>query len=407
MNWLTRWICPSGRAANVSRNSVAIRPCIESLEDRSVPAVLNYGGNVLPHVEAQALFLGNEWSTVPAYIAQAGTINQFLPNITGGAYMDALTLAGYGVGRGTASPGPVDNSTITIISTITDASIQRSLQADIRSGALKPPDANRLYIVYVEPNVAVNLGSGQGTTQQGILGYHGAFAGQDAAGSPATIRYAVIAYPGGSVGNSGLGIAAIDQLTSVTSHELAEAVTDPDVNFGQLGWYDPRRGEIGDITESNPKSLVRLNNYLVQEVADRNDQLLSITVSPPTMPPPTTPPTSPPTSPPVTPPTTGVKTTTTITAGPVAYHWYSPPTVALTVTISSGSGAVAPDGTVELKVNGSVLATARVHIVNGVATATFIVEFLGPGTFAFTANYRGSSQFQGSSTNHPVTFVAG
>src|SRR5439155_17660356 len=123
---------------------------------------------------------------------------------------------------------------------------------------------------------AVDLGAGQGTTQQGILGYHGAFAGHDAAGHPATLRYAVIAYPGGSVGNSNLGTSALDQLTAVTAHELAEAITDPDVNFAQLGWYDPERGEIADITEDNSNSWVRLDGYLVQEVASQNDQLLPI-----------------------------------------------------------------------------------------------------------------------------------
>src|SRR5205085_974616 len=141
-----------------------------------------------------------------------------------------------------------------------------------------------------------------------------------------TIRYAVIAYPGGAVHNSSLGTAAVDQLTAVTSHELAEAVTDPDVNFGRLGWYDPRRGEIGDVTENNPNALVRLDNYLVQEVADRNDQLLSIFA--------TTPPT----------PTNPIATTATLTAGAVTRHGFQPPTVTLTVAISPASGSTVPGG---------------------------------------------------------------
>src|SRR5262249_19603986 len=123
---------------------------------------------------------------------------------------------------------------------------------------------------------AVDLGSGQGTTRQGILGYHGAFGGTDAAGHAMTIRYAVIAYPGGTAGNSSLGTSAVDQLTAVSSHELAEAVTDPDLNYARLGWYDPVRGEIGDITEDDPRALVRLNGYLVQLSAGKNDQLLSL-----------------------------------------------------------------------------------------------------------------------------------
>ena len=73
---------------------------------------------------------------------------------------------------------------------------------------------------------------------------------------------------------------ALDQQTAVTSHELPEAVTDPDINSnvnnGRLGWFDPQRGEIGDVEENNPNAFVRLDGNLVQEVADQNDQLLSI-----------------------------------------------------------------------------------------------------------------------------------
>jgi hypothetical protein len=363
------------------RQQAAARLQVEVLEPRQVPTVLYYGGNLLPHVEAQALFLGSRWASNSANAAQAATLNGFLTDVTGGAYMDALTSAGYGVGRGTAAAGAVDHRRIAAKAVISDATIQADLQAGIKRGLLQAPDANRLYIVYVEPNVAVNLGGGQGTTKQGILGYHGAFAGADASGHAAVIRYAVIAYPGGSVGNSSLGTAAIDQLTAVTSHELAEAVTDPDVNFGQLGWYDPWLGEVGDITENDPSAYVRLDDYLVQEVAGPNDHLLSIDVAPPT------------------PPAGTITTTTTLAAGPVHYHWYGPATETLTVTITPGSGAVAPGGTVALLYDGNVLGTATVQVVNGVALATFDVEFFANGSYTFSAQYLGSGPFQGSASD--------
>jgi len=388
MSWLTRLF--GNDSARVKRPSPRPRTRLqlENLEDRQVPTVYNYGGSLLQNVEAQALFLGSDWSTVSANKAETTTLNSFLTNVTGGAYMDALTSAGYGVGRGTATAGVTDNTNYTAGSIITDASIQAKIQADIKSGLLQAPDANRLYVVYVDPSMAVDLGSGQGTTQQGILGYHGAFAGQDAAGNSTVIHYAVVVTPGGAAQNSSLGTSAIDQLTAVTSHELAEAVTDPNVNFGQLGWYDPRRGEIGDITENNPNALVRLNGYLVQEVANQNDQLLSINTG-------TTPPTQPP-------PSGAVATTSTLTAGPVHYgsgrhHRY--PTVNLTVTISPSTGSTQPNGVVELIYNGQVLGSARVHVVNGVAEALFTVQFSGSGSYSFTTQYMGTTNFQGSTSN--------
>jgi hypothetical protein len=386
MSWLT---CRFGgrRPARTANTRLQV----QGLEGRTVPTVQFFGGNVLPHVEAQALFLGNEWSTVAADAAQTSTLNSFLNDITGGAYMDALTRAGYGVGRGTATAGAVDPANLTLGSTISDASIQATLSADIAGGKLQPVDANRFYVVYVEPNVAVNLGAGQGTTQQGILGYHGAFAGPNGQ----TVRYAVMAYPGGSARNSSLGTAAIDQLTAVASHELAEGVTDPDVNFARLGWYDQRLGEIGDITENNPNALVRLDGYLVQEVADQNDQLLSIT-PPSTTPPPTTPP----------PTTPGPATTTThISAGPVVHNGpFRPATTTVTITVTAPNKAT-PSGWVALIYNGSVIGEGRVHTVNGVSTITFNVAMYGSGNFTFSAQYLGNSSFQPSMSNSVTVTV--
>jgi hypothetical protein len=66
---------------------------------------------------------------------------------------------------------------------------------------------------------------------------------------------------------------------------------------------------------------------------------------------------------------------------------------------------VEPGGTVDLLVNGIDLGSAQVQVVNGVAEATFTVEFFGPGTFTFTAQYSGSSQFQGSTSNDVTVFV--
>jgi hypothetical protein len=269
-------------------------------------------------------------------------------------------------------------------STISDSFIRSRLQADINSGLLQGPNANTLYVVYVEPNVAVNLGHGQGTTQQGILGYHTAFLGNN--GAP--IRYAVVVTPGGAAHNSVLPEAttALDQLTAVTSHELAEAVTDPDINSnvnnGRLGWFDPQRGEIGDIEENNPNAFVRLDGFLVQEVGDKNDQLLSTVPAPPTPP-----------------PSSLIGTTTMLEAQVGPHRRFGPPTVTFTAIISPASGTVTPGGTVNLLVNGHVLGSATVQVVNGVAEAQFTVEFFGPGSFTFTAQYQGSSQFQGSSSN--------
>jgi hypothetical protein len=367
-------------------------PALETLADRVQPAVLNYGGAILPHVEAQAVYLGSEWGAPTAGQPTPAAVDASLSDLVGGAYADALTQGGYGVGRGTASSGAVDRTALSAGSVFADAAIRARLQADIRSGLLKPPDANRLYVVYVQPGVAVDLGSGQGTTQQGVLGYHGAFGGTDAAGRPMTIRYAVVAYPGGAIGNTSLGVGAMDQLTAVASHEVAEGVTDPDVNYARTGWYDPKRGEIGDITENNPSALVRSDGYLVQQVAGKNDQLLALPAAQPPGPSPTPTPAPVPAAP-----------TITLSAGPVTYcgRWY-PPTVTLTAVVS---GAVPAGGTVELVYAGRVIGTATVELVNGLAEAQFQVAFGGWGPFAFSTQYDGSGLGVPSPSNDVTVWV--
>jgi hypothetical protein len=383
MSWFTRWFGKPWSVTAGPRGPNSARLRLEALEDRQVPTVSFFGGNLLPQVQAQALYLGNEFSSAPPGTGTA-TLDAFLKDLTGGPYLQALERAGYNVGPGSAVAGAVDPTALTVGSTISDAFIRSRLQADVAGGLLQAPNANTLYVVYVEPDVAVNLGLGQGTTQQGILGYHTAFVGAN--GAP--IRYAVVVSPGGAAGNSVLPEAAtaLDQLTAVTSHELAEAVTDPDINSnvnnGRLGWFDPRRGEIGDVTENNPSAYVRLNGNLVQEVADQNDQLLSIFTAPPT-----------------TPPSSLIGTTTTLQGRVNRRSRFSPPTVTFTVVISPASGSAAPGGTVDLLVNGNVLGSATVQMVNGVAEATFTVEFFARGNFTFSAQYLGSTQFQGSTSN--------
>src|SRR5262249_11323502 len=54
------------------------------------------------------------------------------------------------------------------------------------------------------------------------------------------------------------------------SHELSEAITDPDT---QTGWFDARQGEIGDIAEGHIGSL---NGYIVQGVWSQAQQQIVI-----------------------------------------------------------------------------------------------------------------------------------
>jgi hypothetical protein len=268
-------------ASRSARQARTTRLEVEALEPRALMTVSDHGGALLTHVEVQALYYGPNWASSP-YAQQQSYLDGFLQTIVDSSYMDMLTNAGYGVGRGSFTPGAVDSATIDKSQYLNDSQIQTELQTDIDNGLLQAPDSNRLYVVYVEDNVAVQHSVQDGgivvveNSLSGFRGYHAAFTGTNANHQPATIHYAVVAYPGGSISfannqpNLSVSfLSTLGEMTLVTSHELAEAVTDPDIN---KGWYDSSLngdGEIGDIARAQT---VYLKDYTVQRIADQNDQ---------------------------------------------------------------------------------------------------------------------------------------
>src|SRR5206468_12546042 len=65
------------------------------------------------------------------------------------------------------------------------------------------------------------------------------------------------------------GVSAFSSMTLTASHEIAEAATDPDVNYRRaIGWYDEYYGaEIGDINRYE----ALLNGYVVQSIINKYD----------------------------------------------------------------------------------------------------------------------------------------
>jgi hypothetical protein len=251
-----------------SRSRSWFVPTLEALEDRLVQTVTYHGGALLPHVEVQGLYLGSDWyynSTYHNQTAQFEAFNRFLPQ---SSYTDLLSQLGYGVGRGSTSAGTIDLLALNKNYYLTDSSIRGEIQRFINASYLQQPDANRLYVVYVEPGVAIlNDHDNNSTSIRNFTGYHGAFAGRTAGGYAADIHYAVIAYAGGY--NAIFpGLTPFGSMTLTASHEIAEGATDPNVNYRALGWYDDYYGgEIGDLNRYEAS----LNGYVVQSIINKYD----------------------------------------------------------------------------------------------------------------------------------------
>ena len=216
--------------------------------EKATPAarLVDYGGPVVERAQVVAVLWG---PSVDAEVA--ARIGDFYRALVASAYFDWLKeydtpkqKIGRGALEGVFTIAPAHKG-----SSLTDAQIEKELAAQIRKGALPAASGNTLYLIHLPPGLRVQMGGSSSCEAGGFCGYHSAFrAGR------AHLRYAVL--PDMSAGSgcdtgcgSGSPFAAV---TSVASHELVEAVTDPDVGLARglaapLAWYDAANGEIGDI----------------------------------------------------------------------------------------------------------------------------------------------------------------
>jgi hypothetical protein len=235
-------------------NRRRIRPALEPLEDRRLMSVAPHYGPLLQNVEVETICLGNTWRTDAALIQQSQDLNQFFTTITNSTYMDMLSE--YDVGRGSFVQADFISDSRTFL---TEDDIRAMLDSQIGdpNSTVTAPDANKVYFVFTAPGVTV-----QTAQDNNDLAYHWSFT--DSRG--AAVYYAVVPNPSNNPIYAGVNVfsnlSAFDQLTEVSSHELAEAVTDPDT---ATGWFDDAKGassgEIGDLANLQ---FGRLDGYVVQ-----------------------------------------------------------------------------------------------------------------------------------------------
>jgi len=229
-----------------------------------------FGGPVISNIQVVAVFWG---PNVALAITTNGGIDQFYTDITTSRYFDLLTeytTAGITGANGTSTsnqtighgtfggkftinpsvcPGPA-------VCTVSDAQIQAEITNQINSHVLPAPqiDAhgiiNTYYAVYFPPGVTIRLDpTTTSCVSGGFCAYH--------SNTGSLIPYGVMqdfSTGGCSLGCGGGGTLRI--ATGVSSHEMAEAITDAEVGsvtvFGPpLGWYDnpPNLGEIADLCD--------------------------------------------------------------------------------------------------------------------------------------------------------------
>ncbi len=236
--------------ANVS-NPIQIVPLHGAVGAKAAaaPKLTYRGGPLISNVQVFTVFWGQAWTQSPqSNLIQQ--INGFFDYILTSSLIDQLAeyrtqtqTIGHGSRIGTAIVTTPDTA-----QSVTDAGIQSMLQNQIANNSAFPqPSANTLYFVYFPSGVTVEQGGS--SSCQAFCGYHDNINGK--------IFYAVEPYPdcSGCAGN----MAVFDALTTTSSHELCEAITDP---IPGQGWYDDSNGEIGDICAWQTKTL---GSYTVQK----------------------------------------------------------------------------------------------------------------------------------------------
>ncbi len=236
-----------------------------------------FGGPVITNVHVVEVLYGSGSYDPHVAGTTSPTLGNFFSDITGpnSGYTSLLTQystpasggTNQTIGNGTFDglfqivPAAANNG-----STIDDSNIQAELLAQISAGHLPAPvldaagNVNTIYMIYFPPGKTITQGGSSSCVGGGFCAYHGTTSNTF---NSVNVLYGV--HPdmqAGSGCSSGCGNSSVfGNYTSVTSHELSEAITDADVGIATtfaapLAWMDQTNGEIGDICNGQQGSYV-------------------------------------------------------------------------------------------------------------------------------------------------------
>ena len=219
---------------------------LEAIAPAITPGLTYRGGPLLTSPQVFLLFWGDAWQRDP-HAGLMQELDSFFEYVLTSPLIDQLgeySVEGHAIGHGSRS-GAIALTTPPP-SSVQDSDVQQLIQKEIASDpAVAQPTPNSLYFVFLPPGVSSGLDGS--TSCVNFCGYHSAIDG---------LYYAVMPYPD-CAGCAG-GQSVLDAMTTTSSHELCEAVTDP---VPGQSWYDGANGEIGDICAWQAK---RLGKYAVQ-----------------------------------------------------------------------------------------------------------------------------------------------
>ena len=240
----------SSPALAAPRGAHAVSSAVQNDAVPNASGNLTYrGGPVLQNVKVFTVYWGNN-----VQFSGTGTqsLDAFYKAVIASPYYDWLNeyntpSPSQKFGRGTFAGSYAYTNGAT--GTLQDSSIQTAIGSLIDSGKLPAPDANTLFAIHFAPGINIKMSDGSASCSV-FCAYHSSFSH-----GGKNVYYAINPDQGGScAGGCGSNASLFNNTTSVASHELVEATTDPNVggnSDSDLGWYDDSQGEIGDICNAS------------------------------------------------------------------------------------------------------------------------------------------------------------
>jgi len=227
-----------------------------------------FGGPVISNVHVVQVLYGSGSYNAQVAGTASPTMGNFFGDLTGPNSGYTTLLTQYNTPASGGTNQVIGNGTFDGLfqivpssgnngSTISDAQIQSELLAQISAGHLPAPvldaagNVNSLYMIYFPPGKTITQGGSSSCVAGGFCAYHGTTSNTL---NSKNILYGVLPdmQPGSGCATGCGTSTTFGNYTSVTSHELTEAITDADVGIATtfappLAWYDMNNGEIGDI----------------------------------------------------------------------------------------------------------------------------------------------------------------
>ena len=220
-----------------------------------------YGGPVIPNPKVTVVYWGpNVMADIQSGISDffgALTKSDMMDWMdqynTAGKSLDGRDGTNQHIGKGNFD-GSVTITPNVTSGTIDDKDIQAEIQRQIDGGKLPKADDNTLYMIYFPPGMTITI-QGMSSCSE-FCAYHG-FNGTPTSGH---FYYGVMPDLGGAC-SFGCGFGEhFNNVTSISTHEFCEAVSDPFPTPGSTpaypqAWNDNAGSEIGDLCADSANTL--------------------------------------------------------------------------------------------------------------------------------------------------------